>query len=94
MEWIFSLLAVMVLVVANVIATKYIWSAQAYEPEQKRIQTIIVWLVPFVGAVFFSYFLWHDRKEEKHKRKIDNDTSITDQEAVDHTIGADHHGSG
>jgi hypothetical protein len=89
MVWIITgIISAFIIAGANVAATRFISSAPAYEPEQKRMQIVIIWLVPIIGAALFSYFLWHDRKDYKQKREIGNNTSISDQDSVNHYFGA------
>lgn len=93
MNWIFiAIFLAVLIVIANVAATYYIKSAPAYEPSQKKIQLIIVWLVPILGAAFFSYFLWQDRKKYRYQKQVGNNTSITNQDAVSYYFGANHRG--
>jgi hypothetical protein len=87
-------IVLVVLVVINIMASIYIGKAPAYESSQKIIQIILIWLIPYFGAFFFSAFLWFDRKATKiSKQEIGNNTSITKSEAVDQAISTSHYGN-
>ncbi|GEM_PF-6714438 len=66
----------------NIFATFYIGRAAAYDRSQKQIQITLIWLFPFFASVGLSYFLWCDRKADKHSRKVGNDSNISHSQAI------------
>jgi hypothetical protein len=43
-------LAIAILLVINAAVSIAIWRSGLYEPQQKRLQYLLIWLVPLVGA--------------------------------------------
>jgi len=76
----------------NIAASFYIGLADAYEANQKRLQILIVWLVPVFGAIGLSYFLYKDRSASKKQYQKGNDTSFTNNDAINHYRGSEHRG--
>jgi hypothetical protein len=87
------LIALLCLIAINFMASIYIGKAPGYELTQKIIQVILVWLIPYFGAFFFSAFLWFDRKENGRNREVGNNTNITKSEAIDQAITTSHYGN-
>lgn len=84
--------ALTILAIINLAASFYVSRAPAFTRRQKIFQIILIWLVPLLGAGFFSYFLWNDRQKRRLGKQIGNDTSITDSAAMSHYIAARHRG--
>jgi hypothetical protein len=80
--------------ISSGLATLYIGKAPAYDPSQKRLQILFIWIIPFLTAALFSYFLWQDRREVTHKRQVGNLTTLSDRDAIDHYTGSNHSGGG
>ena len=76
---------------SSMIASLYIGKAPGYELEQKRVQIILIWLLPFFASAFFSWFLWSDRKAQLQNNKVGNNTSISRSEAVNHGFASSEH---
>jgi hypothetical protein len=49
--------ALILLLVANAAITSGVLRSSAYDPSQKALQLLLVWLVPVLGAVFVWSFL-------------------------------------
>ena len=87
-----SIIGVIVLIIINIAASVYIGADNAYESGQKKIQIVMVWLVPVVGAFGLSYFLYKDHKASKRLLQSGNDTSFTNNDAIEHFRATEHHG--
>lgn len=89
----FAVIAGLILIITiNLAASLYIGRAPGYERSQKSLQIVLIWILPVVGAAFFSYFLWHDRKVQRLTRQIGNHTSISNSDAVRQYGAANHRG--
>ena len=76
----------------NIVATYIVFNACFEIKERRLYQTLFIWLVPFIGAFLAIYTNREDYFEEKNKKKIGNQTSITDSEATTHYFGGNNHG--
>ncbi|RYV01642.1 hypothetical protein SOPP22_14840 [Shewanella sp. OPT22] len=62
----------------NLIATVVVFRTY-FENKMRRVyQLLFIWLVPFFGAILAIYLNREDRFTKKTKRKVGNDTSISD----------------
>jgi hypothetical protein len=84
--------SLILVVIVNMAASLYISKAPAYERSQKQIQIVLIWVLPIIGALFFSYFLWIDRMSHKLEKQIGNNTTISNSDAVHHYFGTNHRG--
>ena len=78
---------------SNIWASFYIGKAPGYEFIQKIVQILFIWLLPFVGATIFSWFLWNDRKTHPLNRDIGNATS-NNNDAIDLVLSSNDPGEG
>jgi ammonia channel protein AmtB len=92
MEIYLILTLVLLWLITSGLASLYIGKAPAYDSSQKRLQILFIWIVPFITAALFSYFLWQDRREVTHKREVGNLTAFSDRDALDHYTGSNHSG--
>ena len=76
---------------SNIWVSFYIGKAPGYEFIQKIIQILFIWLLPFVGAAVFSWFLWNDRKAHPSNRDIGNDI-LGNNDAIDLMVSSNDHG--
>ena len=56
----------LLIVVINTTVTVAVFRSESYEPMQKRLQFIVIWLLPIAGATFSWYVL---REEARSSRK-------------------------
>lgn len=65
---IYIVLVVIYLFTLNVIATFRLSKSELYEKSQKVFQTILIWMLPLIGALFVSMLLnQHEAMELKNK---------------------------
>lgn len=76
----------------NVAASVYIARAPAYPVSRKALQILLVWLLPVLGALALSYFLWKDRRNRPRVNEHGNLTAITDRQAISHATAVNHRG--
>jgi len=67
---IYVVLATMYLLVLNVIATYRISKSELTEKPQKVAQTVLIWVLPLVGAVIVSMLLNQDEPIELKKKSM------------------------
>ena len=93
------LIAVLIamLLVMNVVATFKVYVSQFYEPSQKAMQYILIWLIPVLGAIL-CYGL-AKQNDGPHSGKYPEDISLYDDgnvgienADVDYLGGGTHHG--
>ena len=77
-------ISIFVVIFTNIFSSLYIGNADAYEKKQKIVQITLIWLVPIIGSIFFSLFLYQDRKEIKINKQIGNNSNISHSEAISH----------
>ena len=80
--------ALVVLLVANVAATAVVLRSNTATARQKGLQSLVVWLVPLLGAFIVITFHWLDRRTKVLQL---NGPSLAGSE-VDHALGARHDG--
>jgi hypothetical protein len=51
-----------VVVVLNLVATVCLMPSNLYSRSQKTLQSVLIWVLPFVGAILVLTVLAHDRK--------------------------------
>jgi hypothetical protein len=51
-----------VVVVLNLVATVCLMPSNLYSRSQKTLQSVLIWVLPFVGAILVLTVLVHDRK--------------------------------
>ena len=86
--WILLLIALVVLLAANVWATFVALRSAAATPVQKALQSLLVWLVPLLGAVMVVVFHRLDRRSqgpEPERARLDGSE-------IDVALGARHNG--
>jgi cyanate permease len=59
-----------VLFLLNVAATIAVWRTPLYEPSQRVRQTLIVWVLPAVGALLILVVWWSAREDSSRHRTI------------------------
>jgi hypothetical protein len=74
MAWLIS-----VLFLLNVAATIAVWRTSVYEAGQRVRQTLIVWVLPAVGALMILVAWWSAREDPSRHRTI-RDTLTSDPE--------------
>ena len=79
-----------IIVLLNIIATYIVFNTYFEIKERKLYQTLFIWFIPIFGAILAIYINREDYFEEKHKKQIGNQTSITDSEATTHAIATNH----
>ena len=47
----FATIVIVVALLLNFVATILVWRSSSYTTQQKRIQTLLIWLLPFLGAL-------------------------------------------
>ena len=72
------------IVIANIIASIYIAKADEYASNQKMFQIALIWLVPVFGCCFISYFLFSHRKSVGRDKLNKNNTNISKREKIEH----------
>jgi len=81
-----------VIVILNIIASYIVCKTLFIVKGRRFYQLLFIWLVPFIGAILAIYLNCEEYFNQKKEKQIGNLTSITDREAVNHAMGADHHG--
>lgn len=81
-----------ILVLMNLIASVSVLRAVEFEPNQKILQLVLVWLVPVFGAGGLMLFYWQDRRRVERLKLHGNLTSITERQAISHATAANHRG--
>jgi len=66
----YIVLTVIYIFILNVIATIRLSKSELYEKSQKVFQTILIWVLPLIGAVFVSMLLNQDEPIELKKKNI------------------------
>jgi hypothetical protein len=51
-----------IVVVLNLVATVCLMPSAVYSASQKTLQLVLIWVLPFVGAILVLTVLAHDRK--------------------------------
>ena len=51
-----------IVVVLNLVATVYLMPSAVYSGSQKTLQLVLIWVLPFVGAILVISVWAHDRK--------------------------------
>jgi len=77
-------------VLLNIVATYIVFNTYFEIKERRKCQTLFIWLIPIIGAIIAIYINREDDFEEKYKKQIGNQTSITDSEATTHAVAAEH----
>lgn len=67
---IYIVLALIYLLILNVIATIRLLKSELNENPQKLFQTILIWLLPLLGAVVISMLLNQDESIDLKKKNI------------------------
>ena len=80
------------LLLLNIIATYVVFHTFFEVKERKLYQTLFIWCLPFFGGIIAIYLNREDYFEQKHKKQIGNQTSITDSDATTHYIAGNDHG--
>ena len=81
-----------VAVILNSIATYIVLNTYFEIKERKTYQILFVWLIPFIGSILAIAINREDYFREKHKKQIGNNSNISQSEAINHAVAADHHG--
>jgi hypothetical protein len=55
------LLVLLVVAAANVVVSVGVIKSHYYDPKQKAVQTILVWVIPLFGAIGVGVFLYSQR---------------------------------
>jgi hypothetical protein len=81
-------IAIVGLVALNVIASVRVLRSEAYTTTQRTSQMVIIWLVPFIGAIMCSSFMSTDRSSPGDSSSIDplyfpNDGGSPQNEVID-----------
>ena len=56
------IIALLVLLVANITATVVVLRSNVTTPTRKTLQSLFVWLIPLLGALVVMTFHWLDRR--------------------------------
>lgn len=70
------------LLVANLLATYMAIKSSFNDRAKKAFQTLFVWLVPILGAIF-TILANKQLRDYKREKQTGNDTAITDNNAID-----------
>ena len=79
------------LVILNLIATYVIFHTYFKVKSRRAYQIIFIWLVPLIGAMLAIYLNREDKFAPKSKRRIGNQTSNTNDQAIDFALSVDDH---
>lgn len=81
---------------ANLVTSILLVRASMFSPQQKSLQLILIWLVPFIGCLLPLYFIFESRNVGSFKDSPEID--LTDAWALSHNPRPDsdpstnHHG--
>ena len=75
-----------IIFIMNVVATYIVLNTYFKVKERKLFQILFVWIVPFLGAMFAIYINREEQFEKKSKKQIGNQTSISNDQAIDHYL--------
>jgi hypothetical protein len=59
------IISVIVLVLFQAFATYWLWRSEAYLRQEKLAQTRLIWLLPFLGAVWVLVMLSEESRESR-----------------------------
>ena len=76
----------------NAIATYIVLNTYFIVKGRRSLQLLVIWLIPYAGAILAIYTNREDYFEQKRKRQIGNNTVFTNADATQHYMGANHRG--
>ena len=83
-------LIALVIATLNVVATLQVRSSDAFSPSQKRLQYLLIWIVPIIGAALPLAVLMSDNS--RHTSPGGGEPA--DLTTMDGNVSSDHHHGG